>query len=175
MREGEFLQRCSGLRYREYHLPPVSLYLCGDDNSLTCAVFSRNPAEVEIIMARAVRGDTAPILEAVHFLDEYLVRRNAPLPSLDLRGYTERERRIYSALLTIPPGSVISYGGLAEKAGFPRGGRFAGNAMAKNRFPVFIPCHRVIQSSGKTGNYTSGKDIKEYLLAHEQGEWFHSI
>jgi methylated-DNA-[protein]-cysteine S-methyltransferase len=175
MREPEFLQRCGGLRYREYHLPPVSLYLCGDDVSLKCAVFSGNPAEVDIITAQAVRGDTAPILEAVHFLDEYLVRRNAPLPPLDLGGYTEREQRIYTTLLTVSPGSVISYGGLAEKAGFPRGGRFAGNSMAKNRFPVFIPCHRVIQSSGKTGNYSSGTDIKEYLLAHEQGQWFHSI
>jgi methylated-DNA-[protein]-cysteine S-methyltransferase len=175
MREPEFLQRCSGLRYRKYRLHSVSLYLCGDDVSLKCAVFSRNPAEVEIITAQAVRGDTAPIIEAVHYLDEYSVRRDAPLPSLDLGGYTEREQRIYDALLTVPPGSVISYGSLAEKAGIPRGGRFAGNAMAKNRFPVFIPCHRVIPSSGKTGNYSSGTDIKEYLLAHEQGQWFHSI
>ncbi|HON79361.1 MAG TPA: methylated-DNA--[protein]-cysteine S-methyltransferase [Spirochaetota bacterium] len=171
MNEQIFLRHRSGLRYRECPVPFGSMYLCGDDISLVCAVFSRNTAEVEHIKINAVRGDTAPIQQGVHFLREYFARRNAPLPELDLQGYTEREQRIYAALLTIPPGSVVSYGGLADMAGIPRGGRFAGNAMAKNRFPVFIPCHRVIKSDGKTGNYTSGTDIKEFLLAHERRQW----
>jgi methylated-DNA-[protein]-cysteine S-methyltransferase len=51
----------------------------------------------------------------------------------------------------------------------PGGGRFVGNAMAKNMFPVFIPCHRVIKSDGAMGYYSGGVHIKEFLLAHELG------
>jgi len=65
---------------------------------------------------------------------------------------------------------VISYGELAMLAGIPRGGRFVGNTMAKNRFPVIIPCHRVIKSDGTPGTYTSGPERKIFLLNHESTE-----
>ena len=87
--------------------------------------------------------------------------------SLDLSGYTVREIRVYKELIKIQPGSRISYGSLAEKSGIPSGARFIGNTMAKNRFPIIIPCHRVIRSDGTMGNYTGGNHIKAFLLDHE--------
>jgi O-6-methylguanine DNA methyltransferase len=42
--------------------------------------------------------------------------------------------------------------------------------MAKNRVPVFIPCHRVIKADGSWGNFTGGTGIKEYLLEYESGD-----
>jgi O-6-methylguanine DNA methyltransferase len=39
--------------------------------------------------------------------------------------------------------------------------------MAKNKFPIIIPCHRVIKSNGSLGNYTGGVDIKKSLLSFE--------
>lgn len=33
--------------------------------------------------------------------------------------------------------------------------------------PILIPCHRVICSDGTMGNYTGGRAVKEWLLAHE--------
>lgn len=86
---------------------------------------------------------------------------------LDMQGYTQREITVYSELSRIGFGSTVSYRALAEKAGVPRGARFVGNAMAKNRFPLIIPCHRVIRSDSAIGNYSGGLSIKEYLLAHE--------
>ena len=86
---------------------------------------------------------------------------------LDLSGYTVREIRVYKELIKIKPGSRISYGSLAEKSGIPSGARFIGNTMAKNRFPLIIPCHRVIRSDGSMGNYTGGIHIKKFLLDHE--------
>ena len=86
---------------------------------------------------------------------------------LDLSAYTVREIRVYKELIKIKPGSRISYGSLAEKSGIPSGARFIGNTMAKNRFPIIIPCHRVIRSDGTMGNYTGGNHIKAFLLDHE--------
>jgi len=88
---------------------------------------------------------------------------------LDMNRYTEREMQVYKELIKIKPGSRISYGALAEKSGIPSGARFIGNTMAKNRFPVIIPCHRVIKSDGSMGNYTGGIHIKKFLLDHESG------
>lgn len=86
---------------------------------------------------------------------------------LDLSGYTEKEIRVYKELLQVKAGSRISYGALAEKSSIPSGARFIGNTMSKNRFPVIIPCHRVIRSDGSMGNYTGGIHIKKFLLDHE--------
>jgi len=88
---------------------------------------------------------------------------------LDTSGYTENERRVYRELIGVAPGQRISYGELAVRCGFTGGARFIGNAMAKNRFPVIIPCHRVIKGNGEPGNYSGGADIKRNLLAHEAG------
>lgn len=86
---------------------------------------------------------------------------------LDTSAFTDKERKVYRELMKIGPGEVTSYGELAARCGFARGGRFIGNAMAKNAFPVIIPCHRVIKSDGTTGNFSGGVKIKEALLAHE--------
>ncbi len=88
---------------------------------------------------------------------------------LDMTGYSEKEISIYKNLLKVPFGSTISYGLLAEISSIPLGGRFAGNCMAKNRFPIIIPCHRVIKADGTWGNFTGGTHIKEFLLEYESG------
>lgn len=86
---------------------------------------------------------------------------------LDLEGYTEREVAVYRELVKIVSGDRISYKDLAVKSGIPGGARFIGNTMAKNRFPVIIPCHRVVKSDGSMGNFSGGVEIKEKLLRHE--------
>ena len=86
---------------------------------------------------------------------------------LDMEGYTEKEVDVYRELIKVDAGRTISYGELAAKSGIPAGARFIGNAMAKNRFPVIVPCHRVIKSDGSMGNYSGGVELKEKLLRHQ--------
>jgi O-6-methylguanine DNA methyltransferase len=80
----------------------------------------------------------------------------------------EFERAVYLALLSIPPGQTISYGGLAQMAGYPRAARAVGNAMAANPVPVVIPCHRVIRADGSLGRYGDDPAWKARLLEHER-------
>ena len=53
-------------------------------------------------------------------------------------------------------GEVRTYKWVADKAGSPRAYRAVGQALAKNPYPKYIPCHRVICSNGSIGGY-SGK------------------
>jgi len=70
----------------------------------------------------------------------------------------------------IPVGSMISYGDLAKLCQNDKAARAVGSCMRRNRFPLIIPCHRVITSNGSLGNYSSGKrnNVKQWLLDHEK-------
>jgi O-6-methylguanine DNA methyltransferase len=89
------------------------------------------------------------------------------LVDLDALGLGTFERRVYEALMRVPAGATISYGELAEAAGYPRAARAVGNAMAANPIPLVIPCHRVIRADGSMGNYGCDPTWKERLLRHE--------
>ena len=65
------------------------------------------------------------------------------------------KRDVYKALLKVKRGEVLTYGELADKAGYPGAARAVGSAMAKNPIPLIIPCHRVVRSDGKLGNFTA--------------------
>jgi methylated-DNA-[protein]-cysteine S-methyltransferase len=82
---------------------------------------------------------------------------------------TEFQRKVRAACRAIPRGEVRSYGELAESAGFPGAARAVGSVMRTNRFPLIIPCHRVVASGGKIGGFScpSGLEMKEKLLALE--------
>jgi len=127
-----------------------------------------------------------PIEKALSFLEGYFsgmrsrieicfykngnstLRKNSGKLLLDMSEYTDKEIEIYSNLLNVKPGKTISYSELSSISGITGGARFAGNCMAQNRFPIIVPCHRVIKKDGSMGNYTGGVDIKEFLLKHEQ-------
>jgi len=71
------------------------------------------------------------------------------------------------ALSQIPFGKTITYGKLAEACSHPKAARAVGTACKKNPFPLFIPCHRVIQHNGKIGGFAYGEEIKRRILDYE--------
>ncbi|MGA2663536.1 MAG: methylated-DNA--[protein]-cysteine S-methyltransferase [Nitrososphaerales archaeon] len=96
----------------------------------------------------------------------YLVGRREKVP-LDLRG-TAFQRRVWTALQTIPEGSVCSYSDVAEMVGRPRAVRAVANACGKNPVPLIVPCHRVVRKDGGLGGYGLGLWRKRALLAEER-------
>jgi O-6-methylguanine DNA methyltransferase len=88
--------------------------------------------------------------------------------ALDGLGFGPFEVAVYTTLLSIPPAVTVSYGMLAEMAGYPRAARAVGNAMAANPIPVVVPCHRVIRADGSLGRYGDDPAWKERLLTHER-------
>jgi methylated-DNA-[protein]-cysteine S-methyltransferase len=94
------------------------------------------------------------------------------LKTLDLKPHfltgTAFEKKIWKATYQIPFGHVLSYKEIAEKAGYPGAWRAAGTALNHNPVMIIVPCHRVIKSSGATGFFGAGEDIKAFLLELEQ-------
>ena len=77
------------------------------------------------------------------------------------------EQKIYKKLLEVPKGQITTYGELAKAVGLKNGQRVIGKIMNKNPYPVIIPCHRVVMSTGKIGGYAYGEHIKIKLLNNE--------
>lgn len=81
---------------------------------------------------------------------------------------TEFEKKVLKIVLKIPLGEVRSYKWVARKAGRPRAYRAVANALAKNPYPLIIPCHRVVKSSNDSGGYSLGKALKRQLIKLEK-------
>ena len=88
---------------------------------------------------------------------------------LDLTDAPPFYAAAWDACRTIPAGETRSYAWLAAAAGRPGAARAAGQAMAKNRLALVIPCHRVIGSSGDLHGYgAGGLAVKAELLNMER-------
>jgi len=85
----------------------------------------------------------------------------------DLSGLTALQRSVLYATAAIPYGSVRTYGQVAAAIDRPRACRFVGTTLAKNPYPILIPCHRVIRSDGTTGQFGGGTDLKKRLIERE--------
>ena len=77
------------------------------------------------------------------------------------------EHHVYKKLMNVPKGHVTTYGALAKAVGLKNGQRLIGKIMNKNPYPVLIPCHRVVMSTGKIGGYAYGEHVKIKMLSDE--------
>jgi len=77
------------------------------------------------------------------------------------------QQKIYKRLLEVPKGQITTYGALAKAVGLKNGQRVVGQIMNKNPYPVIIPCHRVVMSTGKIGGYAYGEHVKTKMLNDE--------
>jgi methylated-DNA-[protein]-cysteine S-methyltransferase len=80
---------------------------------------------------------------------------------------TPFQAALAEALRGVPWGEVVTYGELAALAGRPGAPRAAGTFCAENNFPLVVPCHRVVASSGLGGYGSLGAGYKRRLLALE--------
>jgi methylated-DNA-[protein]-cysteine S-methyltransferase len=91
---------------------------------------------------------------------------------IDLSRCTPFKKKVLLAAGKIEWGQTISYTELARRAGNERAVRAAASVMRNNRFPLIIPCHRVIRSDGTIGGFMgkqTGKavELKKRLLERE--------
>ena len=88
---------------------------------------------------------------------------------LDLDGISDFPRRVYAVARTIPPGETLTYGEVARRLGDPLKAREVGQALARNPFPIVVPCHRVLAANGRSGGFSApgGVTTKLRLLRIE--------
>ena len=115
--------------------------------------------------------DPAVFADAQRSLGRYFQGDVAALDeiTLDLEDAPPFFSAAWAACRRIPAGETRSYAWLAAEAGKPRAARAAGQAMAKNRLVLIIPCHRVIGSDGGLHGYgAGGLKVKAKLLELER-------
>ena len=169
-REGN---RMTALKYYIHQLPSGWIGLVAGEKGLRRATLKPTPQEVmEDLGTDAEEADH----DSEHFSEvvDCLIRYSDGDPSalddleLDLEGAPPFFRAAWDACRRIPPGETRSYRWLAAEAGNPLALRAAGQAMARNRFSLIIPCHRVIASDGGLGGYGGGGlGVKAKLLQME--------
>jgi len=76
-------------------------------------------------------------------------------------------QKVLEIVKKIPKGKTFTYKEVAQKAGSPKASRAVGNILHKN-FDPKIPCHRVIRSDGKMGEYNRGVKAKAEILEREK-------
>ncbi len=86
---------------------------------------------------------------------------------ISFRTGTEFQKKVWQELMKIPYGKTISYEELAKNIGHNNAVRAVGSANGKNPINIIVPCHRVIRKNGELGGYSSGIDIKRFLIELE--------
>jgi AraC family transcriptional regulator of adaptative response/methylated-DNA-[protein]-cysteine methyltransferase len=85
---------------------------------------------------------------------------------LHLHG-TNLQLKVWEALLSIPEGSITTYGQIAQKIGNKKASRIVGGAVGSNPVGYLIPCHRVLKSTGEISGYRWGVERKRVMLGFE--------
>lgn len=130
------------------------------DDLLPLIAAALRPARVTAV--RAIAGITERVLAyhdgQVHAIDDVVVlQRSGPFL-----------QHAWEVLRAVPAGEPVTYTRFAALAGRPTAIRAAGSACSRNAAALFVPCHRVLPSTGGVGSFRWGPDVKSWLLAHER-------
>jgi methylated-DNA-[protein]-cysteine S-methyltransferase len=140
----------------------------------------------DVVLASGWTSDVADLLKVVHrSLRPVWVERADRLPVLDaveafvagdvgaIDAVEVQQRSgpfltdAWEVLRTVPAGHPDTYAAFAARCGRPSAVRAAANACARNAAALFVPCHRVLGSSGGLGGFRWGIPVKRWLLDHE--------
>lgn len=88
---------------------------------------------------------------------------------LHVKG-TDFQLKVWETLLKIPMGELTTYGEIAKHLENPKACRAVGSAVGDNPVAFFIPCHRVIRSTGIFGQYHWGSDRKTAMIGWENAQ-----
>ena len=148
--------------------------VAGDDGVRRMSLPERTP---DIAAAAAQVIDLAPRHdpEVVSGIRDAVVAFCAGQPvdltklPIDTEWASEFFSRAWKACRSIPAGQTRTYAWLAAEAGNARAARGAGQAMARNPFPLLVPCHRVVGSDGQLHGFGGGigLPLKARLLEME--------
>ncbi|MDE2058922.1 MAG: methylated-DNA--[protein]-cysteine S-methyltransferase [candidate division NC10 bacterium] len=160
------------LRYAPVLTPLGRLYVAYHGKAVCCVAFGSDGRRFERACVRAfgVRPMSDPHLpeEMAKQILDHLTGMRRFSGRIDLSRLTPFQRKVLQKVRTIPSGKVRSYRWVAHAIGAERAVRAVGTALAKNPIPLLIPCHRVIRSDGRLGEYSGGgPSVKAKLLAFE--------
>ncbi len=150
--------------YYYYSSPAGNIFIAATQKGICKLSFT-----VEILNeSRAEIHELHPLLQkAIGELNQYFSGNIKSFTTpLDLNG-SEFQHRVWQSVKEIPYGKSVSYLQLSRKLRQPEAIRAVANANARNPVLIFIPCHRVIGSTGELTGYAGGLARKKFLLEME--------
>lgn len=162
--------------FNDYYNSPIGNITMASDGESLCGLWF----DGQKYFASTVKGETEdktlPVFEQTKkWLDIYF-SGNEPdfMPKLSLNG-SEFRKAVWDILLTIPYGSVMTYGEiakiLAKQCGISRmSAQAVGGAVGHNPVSIIVPCHRVIGTNGNLTGYAAGIDKKISLFNFEKAD-----
>ncbi|HSS94076.1 MAG TPA: methylated-DNA--[protein]-cysteine S-methyltransferase [Candidatus Dormibacteraeota bacterium] len=155
--------------YARFETTLGDVYVAWNRLGVSAAARSGSAAEFEAWfrkdVGRPLMPAAAPPDLASKIQDELNGKRRM---RFDLRGLTPFEQAVLRKTREIPRGEVRPYGWIAREIGHPAAVRAVGTALANNPILYFIPCHRVVRTDGKIGNYGGGgPEAKRAILSME--------
>jgi methylated-DNA-[protein]-cysteine S-methyltransferase len=112
--------------------------------------------------------DTSAFSDLPYRLQRYFYGERVSFPDiLDISGATDFQKAVWNATRSIPYGETRTYAWVAQQIGSSQACRAVGGALARNPFPIIVPCHRVIASNGNLGGFSGGSALKKRLLKLE--------
>jgi len=143
-----------------------------EDGTVYASGWTTDLASLVAVIAPALRphaigasDDLGRISQAVHSYFDGAVSSIDDIPVRQSSG--PFISHAWDVLRDIPPGTTLTYGAFALKAGRPNAARAAASACARNAAALFIPCHRVISANGSPHGFRYGLSPKGWLLDHE--------
>ncbi len=114
-------------------------------------------------------GESLQLKEMKNKLEIYLSGQpvSFSLDCLYLENSRFFQQSVYEKTACIPWGKLATYKEIACQTGKPFACQAVGQALARNPFPIVIPCHRVIKSNGQLGGFSAGLALKKDLLTIE--------
>ncbi|TWT76585.1 Methylated-DNA--protein-cysteine methyltransferase [Planctomycetes bacterium CA13] len=157
---------------KQHDSPFGSLWSSWTDNGLYSLNWDKRMLNEDKRMPPSNERALSSTKQSAESLDDQLANFFAGLSAdfecvkVDSYRWTPFTASVYKQCRKIPSGATISYKELADRAGNPRASRAVGSAMARNRIPIVIPCHRVISSSGALCGFSApgGLRTKQFLL-----------
>ncbi len=130
-----------------------------------------SPEEALQVLLRGLPGanaDPSPFGDLPHRLERYFSGERVTFSDeLDLADATPFRSAVWQATRSVPYGQTQSYAGIAQQIGRPTALRAVGQALAKNPFPIVVPCHRVVGKDGSLRGFGGGLEMKRHLLEME--------
>ena len=173
MTPGEYKRHGRGLRihYGSHPTPFGHCLLATTDRGICALYFLSASGEAGALGELQAEWPAAELVpDPTHtrpLMAQLFASSEGPHPfHLLLRG-TNFQVKVWQALLTIPPGSVLSYQDVARLIGRPDATRAVAGAVARNPISYLIPCHRVISRVGRAHGYRWGVARKQAMLGWE--------
>lgn len=145
------------------------LYLVANDEVLLTIYFGEADLNKhEDIDNLFYQEDHRILSECRRQLSEYFAGKRSHFNlSLELKG-TPFQQAVWNQLNMIPYGDTKSYSEIAALIGREKAVRAVGQANKANRYPIIIPCHRVIGKNDQLTGYAGTRvELKKILLEHE--------